>query len=319
MSTKRIVFMGTPDFAAESLRVLTDQNYNIVAVVTAPDRPSGRGQKINQSAVKRLALELKLPVLQPIKLRDPEFLDSLRQLNPDLIIVVAFRMLPEVVWSMPNMGTINLHASLLPQYRGAAPINWAIINGETSTGVSTFFINEKIDTGHLLLQQEVAIDENMNAGRLHDILMETGAQLITKTLEKLFKQNISSRPQSIMKEGELLKEAPKLKKADSRIDWNQPVQNVHNLIRGLSPYPGAWTIFSKSQNEIFLAKIYTCSPGTKDDKDKPGTICISDNKHLRIKCADAYLDILKLQPEGKKSLSAEEFLRGFRGTINSAQ
>jgi methionyl-tRNA formyltransferase len=319
MSTKRIVFMGTPDFAAKSLRVLTDQNYSIVAVVTAPDRPSGRGQKINQSAVKKLALELKLPVLQPIKLRDPEFLDSLRHLKPDLIIVVAFRMLPEVVWSMPNMGTINLHASLLPQYRGAAPINWAIINGETSTGVSTFFINEKIDTGHLLLQQEVAIDENMNAGRLHDILMETGAQLITKTLEKLFKQNISSRPQSMMKEGEFLKEAPKLKKADSRIDWNQPVQNVHNLIRGLSPYPGAWTILSKSQNETFLAKIYTCSPGTKDDKDKPGTISIYDNKYLRIKCADAYLDILNLQPEGKKSLSAEEFLRGFRGTINSAQ
>jgi methionyl-tRNA formyltransferase len=297
----RIVFMGTPEFAVATLDYLYTHGCNIVGVVTIPDKPSGRGQQINISAVKKYALEKSLPLLQPEKLRDPDFLEALRSLKADIQVVVAFRMLPEIVWNMPPMGTINLHGSLLPDYRGAAPINWAIINGEEQTGATTFFIQKDIDTGDILKQQTIPISPDMNAGELHDIMKEVGAKLVFDTLHDLSSgEEVRRNQQSHIT---LSKIAPKITKEDTKIDFNQPCQQVHNFVRGLSPYPTAFTIWNNK-----ILKIYT----TSIDLDTPSNQqIISDNKtYLKFKCLDGYLNILSLQLEGKKRMDIEDFLRG---------
>ncbi len=256
MRDLRIVFMGTPEFAVYSLKAIVEAGYNVVGVITAPDRPAGRGRKLQESAVKTYAKEQGLKILQPVNLKAEAFLEELKALEANLQVVVAFRMLPEAVWKMPEYGTFNLHASLLPQYRGAAPINWAIINGEKETGVSTFFIDEKIDTGEMILQEKVAIEPKESAGELHDKLMETGATLIIKTLEELQQGPVSTTSQKDIVE---LKSAYKLTRENTRIDWEQPLETIFNLIRGLSPYPTAWTTLINGNDEVML-KIYKSEP-----------------------------------------------------------
>jgi len=316
----RIVFMGTPEFAVASLKALVDAGFNVVGVITAPDKPAGRGLQLQQSAVKKSAVELHLPVLQPEKLRDAEFLNELGEWKPDLQVVVAFRMLPEVVWNLPPGGTINVHASLLPQYRGAAPINWAIINGEKETGVTTFKLKHQIDTGDVLLQQKVAISEVETAGTLHDKLKETGAQLLVKTLEGLFNGTIKEVPQESLESevgynenakkqgGETdLKHAPKLTSETGKIDWNKGVDHVYNLIRGLSPYPAAFTELGGKK-----LKIYGAKKEAKKGSALPGTVETDNKTFLKFWCADGFISITELQLEGKKKLSVEDFLRGYR-------
>ncbi|SKB29158.1 methionyl-tRNA formyltransferase [Daejeonella lutea] len=300
----RIVFMGTPDFAVASLRALVENGCDIVGVITAPDKPAGRGQKLNESAVKKYATEQGLNVLQPQKLKDPLFIEHLRSLNADLQVIVAFRMLPEIVWAMPPLGTINLHASLLPQYRGAAPINWAIINGERETGVSTFFLKQEIDTGDLLLSQSVNIDKTDTAGDLHDKLMETGAHLLLKTVTAIQERNYKEYPQP----SELdLKTAPKIFKEDCLIKWNQPVETVFNFIRGLSPYPTAFTYLQEKTLKVFRADI------EKSDADlEPGKVLTDNKTYLKFSCTDGIISVLELQLEGKKRMKVDEFLRGVR-------
>ncbi|MFT5919111.1 MAG: methionyl-tRNA formyltransferase [Granulosicoccus sp.] len=305
----RIVFMGTPDFAVATMDALNKAGNNIVGVVTAPDRPAGRGQKARASAVKEYAVEHGLKVLQPEKLRNEEFLDDLRSLNADLFIVVAFRMLPEAVWAMPSKGTINLHASLLPQYRGAAPINWAIINGEKQTGVTTFFIQKEIDTGDLIHQEKVKITEEMNAGELHDQLMNVGAGLIVKTVEDVMSGDHPSTPQSEIAEG-ALRSAPKIQKETCRINWKDSVENVVNLIRGMSPYPAAFTEFEKDgQNfrmKVFQAKKVEGSASNSE----PGTL-IQENDRLLATCSNGVISLEEVQLSGKKRMLSGELLRGF--------
>lgn len=296
--------MGTPDFAVASLRALLDNGCNIVGVVTAPDKPAGRGQKINESSVKKYAVEQGLKVLQPYKLKDDAFLHELRSLNADLQVIVAFRMLPEVVWNMPKKGTINLHASLLPQYRGAAPINWAIINGEKESGVSTFFLKQEIDTGDLLFSESVEIDQNDTAGNLHDKLMETGAALLVRTVKAIETGNYTEKPQVA---GDDLKTAPKIFKEDCLINWDQPAEKVFNFIRGLSPYPTSFTHLNDKILKIFSAEMEPIATSSK-----PGSF-ISDNKtYLKFACADGYISVLEIQLEGKKKMKVDEFLRGVR-------
>jgi len=239
-----IVFMGTPDFAVGVLKTLIEHKYNVVGVITAPDRPSGRGRKLNQSAVKKYALEQNLPILQPTNLKNESFLAELKQFNANLQIVVAFRMLPKVVWQMPELGTFNLHASLLPNYRGAAPINWAIINGEKTTGVTTFYIDDKIDTGAIILKEKILVDENDTAGTLHDKLMKLGSNIVVKTVKTIEKGNVETTQQSLLKEQ--IKHAPKIFKETCQIDWNKSIDAIYNMIRGLNPYPGAWTVFDNN-------------------------------------------------------------------------
>ena len=309
MKTKlRIIFMGTPDFAVANLKALVKDGQNIIAVITAPDKPAGRGKKIQQSAVKKYALSENLKLLQPTNLKDSNFLSELASLNADLQIVVAFRMLPVSVWDMPRLGTFNLHASLLPQYRGAAPINWAIINGEKKTGVSTFFLQHKIDTGNIIFQEEVVIDENMNAENLHDKLMEIGAKLVVETVHSIENNTVVEKPQSDFPENQL-KLAPKIFKADCQIDWSIPLNQIHNLIRGLSPYPTAWTIFNKKSLKIF--KGYT---EIAQHTESVGSIVTDKKTFLKIAVDGGFYQIEELQMEGKKRMPITDFLRGMQNT-----
>ena len=312
MKNLRIVFMGTPEFAVATLGSLLMNGCNVVGVVTAPDKPSGRGRKMTKSAIKEFAEFSYLPILQPVNLKDPEFLDNLKKLNADLFIVVAFRMLPEVVWKMPSIGTINLHASLLPDYRGAAPINHAIINGETITGVTTFFIDEKIDTGNILLREEVQIFPFENAGDLHDRLMKLGARLVIRTLADIAENKIRTVPQTqLINQGGSPKLAPKIHPNDCIINWNSDPAKIHNFIRGLAPYPCARSCF-KNNSSTHTFKIFESQPELENHSFKPGTI-FSDGKHyLRIGCKDGYIRIASLQLEGKKRMNTVEFLRGFK-------
>ena len=299
----RIVFMGTPEFAVASLDALIKAGCNIVAVVTAPDKPSGRGMKLNESAVKKYAVENNLIVLQPDKLKDPRFIENLKSLHPDLQIIVAFRMLPELVWNMPPMGSVNLHGSLLPQYRGAAPINWAIINGEKETGVTTFKLKHEIDTGDILLQESFSIGENDNAGEVHDKMKEIGAQVLVMTVKGLADDSLDEKPQL---ESEI-KYAPKIHTDTCRINWSQPVENIFNLVRGLSPYPGAYTIMNEKMFKIFCSKKEATFPKvTEGDYETDG------KSFLKFACTDGYLHLLEVQLEGKKKMGIMEFLKGYR-------
>jgi len=302
----RIVFFGTPDFAVASLKALVDAGANVVAVVTAPDKPAGRGMQLQSSAVKQYAVANNLPVLQPEKLKNIDFLRELALYEPDLQVVVAFRMLPEAVWNMPPLGTINVHASLLPQYRGAAPINWAIINGEQETGVTTFKLQHAIDTGNILLQQHVAIHGDDNAGTVHDKLMNTGAELLVVTVRGLAAGTLQEIPQP-NEEMHSLKHAPKIFKDDTRIDWNKHVHTVYNLIRGMSPYPGAYTMMGDKQIKIYKAHF------SHEEHGKDVGIFETDGKtYLRFATIDGWLYADELQQESKKRMDVTAFLRGFR-------
>ncbi|MFF5382830.1 methionyl-tRNA formyltransferase [Pedobacter suwonensis] len=300
----KIVFMGTPDFAVASLDALVQANFDVVAVVTAPDKPAGRGQKLSESAVKKYAVEKGIPVLQPEKLKNPEFIEQLKSYQADLQVVVAFRMLPEVVWNMPPNGTINLHGSLLPQYRGAAPINHAIINGEKESGVTTFFLTHEIDTGNIILSDRTPITDEETAGDLHDKLMHIGANLLVKTLKAIEAGEVSEQPQP---QSGNLKHAPKIFKEDCKIDWNNPVQMIYNLIRGLSPYPTAFTFLNDKTLKIFKAEI---------EHKEPGIVAggfLSDGKtFLKFAAKDGFIKLLDIQYEGKKRMPIEDFLRGIR-------
>lgn len=302
----KIVFMGTPDFAVASLKKIMESEYEVVGVVTAPDKPAGRGRKIQQSAVKQYALQYNIPILQPTNLKDPYFLEALASLQADVFVVVAFRMLPKEVWQMPKYGTFNLHASLLPDYRGAAPINWAIINGETKTGVTTFFIDEKIDTGAIILQQEVAITPTDNAGSLHDKLMNIGALLVLKTLDLIAVNKANPVPQP--KDGKV-KLAPKIHKETAKINWSEPLNYIHNFIRGLSPYPGAWCEINTGE-ETLTVKIYETEIVRKTPTENPLSLII-ENKQIKIVHPEGYLIVKQLQLPGKRKMSAKELLNGF--------
>ena len=301
--------MGTPEFAVASLNALVEAGCNVVGVITAPDKPAGRGMQLQQSAVKKYAVEKGLHILQPEKLKAPQFLEELKSLQADLQIVVAFRMLPEVVWNMPPMGTVNVHGSLLPQYRGAAPINWAIINGEKETGVTTFKLKHEIDTGDVLLQERIPIGENETAGELHDKMKEVGAQLLAKTVEGLASGTLVEHPQQSFLESIAfeLNHAPKIFTDTCRIDFAKPVAEVHNLVRGLSPYPGAFTQLQGKMLKIFRS--------VKEESNKeltPGEFETDKKTYLKFACSDGYLQVKELQLEGKKKMTTEEFLRGYR-------
>ena len=300
--------MGTPEFAVPSLERLLNAGYEIAAVVTAPDKPAGRGMQLNESAVKKFAVSQGLKILQPEKLKDPQFLQQLKHLNADLQVVVAFRMLPEVVWNMPPKGTINLHGSLLPQYRGAAPINWAIINGEKETGVTTFKLQHEIDTGNILLQKKIAIADNENAGQLHDKMMKIGAEVLLETVNELTKGNLKETRQTDIEGRNLqLRHAPKIFSETCEIDWQKGVDEVYNLIRGLSPYPAAFTFLNNKKLKIFSA-----DKEVKSVEEQPGTL-LTDNKYfLKFACDNGYISVNELQLEGKKKMQIEDFLRGWR-------
>lgn len=303
----RIVFMGTPDFAVPSLQILLENGYDIVTVVTAPDKPGGR-QGIQQSAVKQFAVAKGLNILQPEKLKSPEFLETLRALKPDLQIVVAFRMLPELVWSMPPMGTMNLHGSLLPKYRGAAPINWAVINGEKETGVTTFLLKHEIDTGDLLFQERIPIGPDETAGELHDRMMQTGANLILKSVQALENGTAKPFPQS----NEQATHAPKIFAETCRINFEQPTEKVHNFIRGLSPYPGAWTTMDGKTLKILRSSLDMGAWQVPETSIQAGQFYTDNKNYLFIGAADGYLQVLELQMEGKKRMSVKDFLNGYK-------
>jgi methionyl-tRNA formyltransferase len=304
----RIVFMGTPEFAVPPLDALRNAGHEIVGVVTALDKPAGRGLKLNQSAVKQYAVTNGLNILQPEKLKNPEFISQLRSLEPDLQVVVAFRMLPEVVWNLPAMGTINLHASLLPQYRGAAPINWAIINGEKETGLTTFKLQHAIDTGNILMQEAVLIGENETAGELHDKMKLIGAGLVVKTVSGLADGTLKDIPQSsIVTSSAMIRQAPKIFTDTARINWNQPVDNIFNLIRGLSPYPAAFTSLDGK-----LLKIYKATKEVCHVTASPGTVETDKKLFLKFACLNGYIKVEELQLEGKKRIPITEFLKGYR-------
>lgn len=305
----RIVFMGTPDFAVASLRRLVEAGCDVVAVITAPDKPAGRGGHLQQSAVKRYALSVGLPVLQPEKLKNAEFFEELRRYRADLQVVVAFRMLPEVVWAMPPKGTFNLHASLLPQYRGAAPINWAVINGETETGVTTFFIQQEIDTGPLLFQETQPIHPDDTAGTLHDRLMEQGADLVLRTVQAIESGDYREIPQP--EAGEGLKKAPKMFRETCEIRWDQPAEVIRNFVRGLAPYPAAWTALAGKNCKVFRVAVAE-GQGQGAGGQEPGQIETDHRHYLRFRCADGWVAVEELQLEGKKRMGIEEFLRGMK-------
>lgn len=300
-----VIFLGTPDFAVASLKALLDAGVRIVAVVTAPDKPAGRGMKLQQSPVKQFAVAKNIPVLQPVKLKSPEFINELKSYQADLQVVIAFRMLPEVVWSMPRLGTINLHASLLPDYRGAAPINWAIINGETRTGVSTFLLKHEIDTGDIIQKQEIDITPTMNAGELHDLLMHVGADVIVKTVQAVVENNYSPIPQK----SDSQKHAPKLFTADCKIDWSKPGIEIYNKIRGLNPYPGAFTEVNRS-----ILKIYESifEPGKHNLNIGMMETEQGKNPYIRFAVQNGWIYAITVQLEGKKKMKVEELLRGWR-------
>lgn len=312
----RIVFMGTPEFAVPSLRALVAGGYRVVAVVTTPDKPAGRGQKVHQSDVKVAALELGLPVLQPEKLRAPEFVEAMRALQPDLGIVIAFRMLPEVIWSMPRLGTFNLHASLLPQYRGAAPINWSIINGERETGVTTFLLNHEIDKGAILAQARMPILPEDNVGTMYDKLMHRGTELVLDTVERLAAGDVTPMAQPEYDDGQL-KPAPKLFKEDCRIDWSLPGRRIVDFVRGLSPYPAAWSgVVRDGESEPATSvKIFTARFEAARHGEQPGTL-FSDGRTLRVACVDGWIWLDELQMAGKKRLPVRELLLGWRDVNN---
>lgn len=303
----RIVFLGTPDFAVASLKALVNAGANVVAVVTAPDKPAGRGMQMQQSAIKQYAVSQNLPVLQPEKLKNPEFIEELRSYHADIQIVVAFRMLPEMVWDMPPLGTVNVHASLLPQYRGAAPISWAIINGEKKTGVTTFRLKHQIDTGNILLQHELPIEPEDNIGTLYEKLMHAGADLLIKTVKGLADDTITEMPQDALPEN-LLKHAPKIFKEHTEIDWNRKGIEIQNLIRGLSPHPAAYALLNDKQVKIYgvhTEEVLTENPIGSFDTD--------GKTYLRFVCGDGFVYLDDLQLQGKKRIPVVEFLRGFRG------
>lgn len=302
----RIVFMGTPDFAVGVLKEIVEAGKNIVGVITAPDKPAGRGRKLMASAVKEYAVSQNLTLLQPINLKDESFLKGLKDLNANLQVVVAFRMLPKAVWRMPDLGTFNLHASLLPQYRGAAPINWAIINNEEKTGVTTFFIDEKIDTGSIIANKEVTIDKDETAETLHYKLMEEGSELVLETLNLIEKGNANPKPQP---ESGNLKEAPKLTPENTRINWAKPGKEIDSFIRGLSPYPVAWSMLYNN-NEELKAKIYGASFEKADEHNEPGTVEVS-KKELKIACLDGNIIIKEIQLPGKRKMDISSLLNGY--------
>ncbi len=305
MKDLRILFMGTPDFAATILQHLVENNYNIVGVITAVDKPAGRGRKLNKSAVKKYAQSVSLPILQPKNLKNDAFQEELKLLNANLQIVVAFRMLPKTIWSMPKYGTFNLHASLLPEYRGAAPIHWAIINGETKTGVTTFFIDDKIDTGKIILQKEVGIRNDETVGELHDKLMYLGAGLVAETLDLIAKDEVKTIKQPELEE----KSAPKLYTHNCKIDWSLPLDVIYNKVRGLNPFPTAWTIIYIKGEEI-PAKLYTVSKEFGNPAEKSGTI-LTTKKELKVATTDGYLIINEIKLSGKKKMDAKSLLNGF--------
>ncbi|CAM1348813.1 methionyl-tRNA formyltransferase [Tenacibaculum ascidiaceicola] len=306
MRDLRIVFMGTPDFAATILQHLVENDYNVVGVITAADKPAGRGRKLNQSAVKKYALSQNLPILQPKNLKSEEFQEDLKKWNANLQVVVAFRMLPKSVWAMPEFGTFNLHASLLPEYRGAAPINWAIINGETKTGVTTFFIDDKIDTGEIILQSEVTIEEDEIVGELHDRLMRLGAKLVAETLDLIAKGDVTTTKQPELEE----KSAPKLYPRNCKIDWSKSLNDIYNHIRGLNPYPAAWTTIVNGEDEL-SAKIYGVSKEPSSHNHDIGTI-VTSKKELKVAVTDGYLNIHQIKISGKKLMDAQSLLNGYQ-------
>lgn len=307
MRKLRIVFMGTPDFAVHSLKKIVEAGYEVAGVITAPDKPAGRGRKLQESAVKKYALSQGLHILQPTNLKSEEFLQELKALKANLQVVVAFRMLPEAVWKMPEFGTFNLHASLLPQYRGAAPINWAVINGETESGVSTFFIDEKIDTGEMILQENVAIDPEENAGSLHDKLMTTGADLVLKTLEAIEKGTVITRSQ---KEAGNLKPAHKLTRENTRIDWKQSIDTIHNFIRGLSPFPTAWTLLKNGNDEVML-KVYAAKKELDDHSHETGKV-LQEDKKVKVAVTGGYIILKEIQLPGKRKMQVKDLLNGYK-------
>ena len=303
----RIVFMGTPAFAVRILDELHQSQHQIVGVVTVADKPAGRGQLMHQSAVKTYALSHQLPLLQPDKLRDDAFLAALQKWQADVFVVVAFRMLPEKIWSFPPMGTLNVHGSLLRQYRGAAPINWAIINGEKETGVTTFQLQHAIDTGAILLQEKIAIHPHMTAGELHDNMMHVGAKVLVKTLEGLFDNTLIAKPQDASDDPETLKHAPKIFTKDCEIDWTLPVEQIHNVVRGLAPFPGAIT-----KVEGKTVKLYSTSIEIANPAENPGTWLTDGKTFAKFACSNGYLVLNDIQWEGKKRMSISDFLRGYR-------
>lgn len=306
-SDLRIVFFGTPEFAVASLDRLVSEGFDVAAVVTMPDKIAGRGHKLLESDVKKYAVAKGLPVLQPEKLKSPEFIDQLRNINADLFIVIAFRMLPEAVWAMPRLGTFNLHGSLLPKYRGAAPINRAIMNGETETGITTFFLKHEIDTGDMIEQRSTPISDDDNVGTVHDRLMEMGADMVVSTVNSILDGSLSTRPQP---EGEFIA-APKIFKEDCRIDWTRDAVTVHNQVRGLSPYPAAFTTFEDKEGRRFDAKIFlTALTGRDAGNSVPGEIVI-EGKRMYIGASDSRVEILSLQPAGKKRMDTSAFLLGY--------
>jgi methionyl-tRNA formyltransferase len=307
----RIVFMGTPEFAVESLKMLTENSYNVVAVVTNPDKPAGRGRKIRESAVKQYAREKNLPVLQPKSLSDPSFIQQLEELQPHLQVVVAFKILPPEVFNIPEHGTFNLHASLLPDYRGAAPINHAIINGEKKTGVTTFFLDDKVDTGKIINKKETEIAPDETAGSLHDKLMSLGAELVMETADSIMQGNYQAISQDeLISSGKSLKKAPKIFKEDCRINWNKTCQEIYNFIRGLSPYPAAQTRLTNS-NQISL-KIYRAAPEKKHHNHACGTVLSDHKSYIKIAVTDGYMNLEEIQQSGKKRMHVKEFLKGFK-------
>lgn len=310
----RIVFMGTPEFAVESLKALVENQYNVVGVVTMPDKPAGRGYKLQPSAVKQYALQQGLKVLQPEKLKEETFLHELKMLQADIQVVVAFRMLPEVVWSMPPGGTFNLHASLLPQYRGAAPINWALINGERETGVTTFFLSHEIDTGQIISREKTPIHEDDNAETLHDRLMVMGAQLVLKTVDAIIQGEVTTIPQQSLTENDpVLKSAPKIFTQTCRVNWHNTTREIYNFIRGLSPYPTAWTeMFTDGAAEAIRFKLYA-GEVVKGGNDslQPGTLVTDNKTYLQVAVKDGFIRLTDMQMSGKKRLKTVDFLRGY--------
>lgn len=309
----RVVFFGTPEFAVASLEKLLSNQINIVAVVTAPDKPSGRGLQMQFSAVKQFCIQKEISVLQPNNLKDQNFIDALKQLNPDLNVVVAFRMLPEQVWNMPPMGTINLHASLLPKYRGAAPINWSIMNGEKETGVTTFRLQQKIDTGNIIFSEKVEITESMNAGELHNLLMATGANLLLKTVSSVEQAQLNKRELMYSEQNESeASHAPKLFKVDCLINWEKPLLQVYNFIRGLSPQPGAYTVIRNGSLKPQQLKIFSTKYILVKHKQTNGSLSTDNKSFINVYCLDGILELQEIQLEGKKRMHVTEFLKGYR-------
>jgi methionyl-tRNA formyltransferase len=314
----RIVFMGTPEFASTILEGLLEHHYSIVGVITAPDKPAGRGQKIQESSVKTTASNHQLNILQPVNLKDPSFIQALSVLRADLFVVVAFRMLPEIVWNMPSKGTINLHASLLPEYRGAAPINWAIINGESITGVTTFFIEQEIDTGMVIEREALPISENETAGELHDRLMNLGKNLVQKSVKQILEGTVQRTPQEALIETQALKSAPKIFKPDCLINWNENISRIHNFCRGLSPYPTAWTnVYFTEKRETKTFKLFKTIKTDIPSENKNNLVFTKDG--ILFPCQDYYLCVTELQPEGKKRMKHTEFHAGYSNYTLSIQ